>query len=370
MMEITHITSSDIERLIKLCYGDHDREVCDRVGDLTLKDLKSAVVRWSYEQYEEQEHSPVGHSMVSEFFASVGSTAVSADYTVQVDGAAVELSIDGYGVHIQGKKRSESYEYVDFISWNRSKCQVTDLTEGTRVKIRRHGGKDYQFGRVAGLNKNGTFQIQYEDDRVEQRVARNLIEAVDTELDSLVLNVSIQVGRKTKEIEIVSDEASTIFSCINAWVSETSVYEVELKDKLAEARVRELLYELNDRVAAPTYAETLWVLKRSIAKGSSNEFNRRNLRDAVRVWYTCVFPRRDEKIGHFQETEEREFMYKVRIMMHRVGNLVFSRFSSLHRTLCQLPRLPELTLCCEMRRSVKIEVRFCDCATNKRLTPA
>jgi ParB-like chromosome segregation protein Spo0J len=154
--------------------------------------------------------------------------------------------------------------------------------------------------------------VQYEDGRFEERVAPDLIKVVDTKLESLVLNVSIQAGRKIKEIEIVSEKAAAIFACINAWVSENSVYDEELKDKLAAARVQELLHELNDRVAAPTDAEMRWVLKRSLAKGSSNEFDRRRLRDAIRVWYPCVFPRRDKKIGRFQEVGEREFMHKVR----------------------------------------------------------
>ena len=53
------------------------------------------------------------------------------------------------------------------------------LQAGTRVKARWQGGPTFHTGRVAALNYDGTYAIDYADGDVEPEVPRNLIEVVE-----------------------------------------------------------------------------------------------------------------------------------------------------------------------------------------------
>ena len=55
------------------------------------------------------------------------------------------------------------------------------LHVGTRIKARWQGGEEYHAGRVAGLNLDGTYRVDYADGAFEESVARELIEVVEVE---------------------------------------------------------------------------------------------------------------------------------------------------------------------------------------------
>lgn len=55
------------------------------------------------------------------------------------------------------------------------------LQVGTRIKGRWQGGEEYHAGRVAGLNLDGTYRVDYADGNYENSVARDLIEVVEVE---------------------------------------------------------------------------------------------------------------------------------------------------------------------------------------------
>ena len=55
------------------------------------------------------------------------------------------------------------------------------LHVGTRIKARWQGREEYHAGRVAGLNMDGTYRVDYADGAFEESVARELIEVVEVE---------------------------------------------------------------------------------------------------------------------------------------------------------------------------------------------
>ena len=55
------------------------------------------------------------------------------------------------------------------------------LHVGTRIKARWQGGDEYHAGRVAGLNMDGTYRVDYADGSFEESVARELMEVVEVE---------------------------------------------------------------------------------------------------------------------------------------------------------------------------------------------
>jgi hypothetical protein len=55
------------------------------------------------------------------------------------------------------------------------------LLVGTRIKAQWKGGDEHHAGRVAGINLDGTYRVDYADGSLESSVARDLIEVVEVE---------------------------------------------------------------------------------------------------------------------------------------------------------------------------------------------
>jgi hypothetical protein len=55
------------------------------------------------------------------------------------------------------------------------------LHVGTRIKARWQGQEEYHAGRVAGLNMDGTYRVDYADGHFEESVTRDLMEVVEVE---------------------------------------------------------------------------------------------------------------------------------------------------------------------------------------------
>lgn len=55
------------------------------------------------------------------------------------------------------------------------------LHVGTRIKARWQGGEEYHAGRVAGINMDGTYRVDYADGSLEESVDRDLMEVVEVD---------------------------------------------------------------------------------------------------------------------------------------------------------------------------------------------